>query len=157
MCLEALENLFFNVFDVGESVPTKAGILTVVPGGYRKGRQVIGRPVVRTDARTCSSDDSREPGCRLTIRLTHFGRLGSRIFWKMTVLWRQLSESPATPTAGPRNSMTAAARRFCSKTWRGFGTDRKGQREVQHNTRTRPKISAFPMRRSEFSAWSGNS
>jgi hypothetical protein len=27
------------------------------------------------------------------------------------------------PTAGPRNFMTAAARRFCSKTWRGFGTE----------------------------------
>ena len=28
--------------------------------------------------------------------------------------------SPATPTAGPRSFMTAADRRCCSRTWRGF-------------------------------------
>ena len=31
----------------------------------------------------------------------------------------------ATTTAGPRNSMTDAARRFCSKTWKEFVTDLK--------------------------------
>jgi hypothetical protein len=36
----------------------------------------------------------------------------------MTVLLKPLSASLATPTARPRNSMTAAARRFCSKTWK---------------------------------------
>jgi hypothetical protein len=40
----------------------------------------------------------------------------------MTALLKQLSESQATPTAEPRNSMTAAVRRFCSKIWSEFGT-----------------------------------
>jgi integrase len=39
---------------------------------------------------------------------------------------KPLSGSPATPTAGPRNFMTAAARRFCSKIWRGFGIETTG-------------------------------
>ncbi|HWY93049.1 MAG TPA: hypothetical protein VNY04_09110 [Chthoniobacterales bacterium] len=55
-----------------------------------------------------------------TIRLTHSGRPASQIFWKMTAL-KPLNESSATPTAGPRNSMTAAARRSFWRTWRGFG------------------------------------
>src|SRR5271157_4000938 len=38
----------------------------------------------------------------------------------MTGPLKPLSESPVTQTAVPRNCMTAAARRFCSKIWRGF-------------------------------------
>jgi hypothetical protein len=41
----------------------------------------------------------------------------------MTALLKPLSESPATPTAGPRNSMSAAAKRSYLKTWREFGID----------------------------------
>jgi hypothetical protein len=41
--------------------------------------------------------------------------------WGMSV--EPLIESPATPTAEPRNSMTAAVRRFSWRTWRGFGID----------------------------------
>jgi hypothetical protein len=55
-----------------------------------------------------------------TIRRTHSGRLASRIFSRTTALWKPLSELPGTPTAGLRNSMTAAARRFYSRIWRGF-------------------------------------
>jgi hypothetical protein len=40
-----------------------------------------------------------------------------------TVPLKPLNGLPGTPTAGPQNSMTAAARRFCSKTWRGFGIE----------------------------------
>ena len=87
------------------------------PASYRAGRSCAPTP------RTCSNDGSNKPDCRRTIRLTHSGRPASRIFWKMTAPLKPLSESPATPTAGPRNSMTAAARRFCSRIWRGFGTD----------------------------------
>jgi putative transposase len=52
-------------------------------------------------------------------------RPASRIFWKMMAPSKPLNESLAMPTAGPRNSMTAAVRRFCSKTWRGSATKRK--------------------------------
>jgi hypothetical protein len=41
----------------------------------------------------------------------------------MTVPLKPHSESPATPTAGPRNSMTAAVRKSSWKIWRGFDTD----------------------------------
>ena len=40
-----------------------------------------------------------------------------------TVPLKPLNGLPGTPTAGPQNSMTAAARRFCSRTWRGFGIE----------------------------------
>ena len=36
---------------------------------------------------------------------------------------KPLNESPVTPTAGPRNFMTGAARRFYWRTWSGFGTE----------------------------------
>jgi len=35
----------------------------------------------------------------------------------MTALLKPLNESPAMPTAGPQNFMTAGVRRFCSKIW----------------------------------------
>ncbi len=63
--------------------------------------------------RTCSNDDSNERNYRRTIRPTHSGRPASRIFWQMTGLLKPRSESPTTPTAGPRNFMAAVARRFC--------------------------------------------
>ena len=84
------------------------------PASYRAGRWCAPTP------QTCSSDDSNKPDCQLIIRLTRSGPPGSRIFWKMTAPWKPLSESPVTPTAGLRDSTTAAVKRFCSRTWRGF-------------------------------------
>ena len=78
------------------------------PASCRAGRLCAPTP------RICSNDGSNKPAYPLTIRLTHFARPASRIFWKITALWKLLSESPAMPTAGLRNSMTAAVRRFCS-------------------------------------------
>ena len=43
----------------------------------------------------------------------------------MTVLLKRLNESPATPTAGPRNFMIGAVRRFCSRTWRASDIERQ--------------------------------
>jgi hypothetical protein len=87
------------------------------PASYRAGPLCVPMP------RTCLNDGSNKRDCRLTIRLTHSGRPASQIFWKTTAPLKPLNESPATPTAGPRNSMTAAAKRFCSRTWRGFGIE----------------------------------
>ena len=86
-------------------------------GNYRAGRLCAPTP------RTCSNDGSSKRGCRLTIRLTHSGRPASRIFWKMTAPLKPLNESPATPTAEPRNSMTAAVRRSSWRIWSGFDTE----------------------------------
>jgi hypothetical protein len=41
----------------------------------------------------------------------------------MTALWKPLSESPVTPIAGPRNSMTAAAKKYYSRIRNGFDTE----------------------------------
>ena len=89
------------------------------PASIGKTGKLSRRPLVRTDARICSNDDSNKRDYRLTIRLTHFARPVSRIFWKMTAPLRPLSESLATPTAEPRNSMTAAVRRCYSRIWSG--------------------------------------
>ena len=59
------------------------------------------------------------------VRLTPSGQPASRIFWRMTVLLKRLNESPATPTAGPRNFMIVAVRRFCPRTWKESDTERQ--------------------------------
>jgi hypothetical protein len=61
----------------------------------------------------------KQGGLRPTIRLTHSGRPASPIFWRMTRPSKPLSESPVTRIAGPRNSMTAGARRY----YGGYGPD----------------------------------
>src|SRR5580692_10517697 len=68
--------------------------------------------------RTRSNDDSNKPDYQRTIRLTPSGRPASRIFWKMTGPWKPHSASPATPTAGPQNFMTAAGRRCSWRIWK---------------------------------------
>jgi hypothetical protein len=73
--------------------------------------------------RTCSNDASNKLDYQRIIRLTPSGRPASRIFWKMTAPSKPLNASPGTPIAGPRNSMTAADRRFCSRIWKGFDID----------------------------------
>jgi hypothetical protein len=92
-------------------------LLSERPASYRAGRLCAPTP------RTCSNDDSNKLAYRRIIRRTPSAQPASRIFSKMTALLKPLSGSPATPIAGPRNSMTAAVRRFCSKTWSGSATE----------------------------------
>ena len=87
------------------------------PGSYRAGRCGVRTPP------TCLKDGSNKRDCRRNIHLTHFGLPVSPIFWRTTAHLKPLSESPATPTVAPRNSMIGAGRRFSSRTWRGFVTD----------------------------------
>jgi hypothetical protein len=93
------------------------------PAAIGKTGPLSRRPVVRTDAADMLKRGLKQRDCRRTIRLTHSGPPASRIFWKMTVPLKPLSESPATPIAALRNSTTAAVRRFSWRTWRGFGTE----------------------------------
>jgi hypothetical protein len=93
------------------------------PASIGKTGKLSRRALVRTDAADMLKRRLNKRVYQLTIRLTHFVRPALRISWKMTGLLKPLSESPATPTAGPRSFMTAAGRRFCSRTWRGFGID----------------------------------
>jgi hypothetical protein len=51
-------------------------------------------------------------------------------YWKMTTPLKPLSALPAMQTAGLPNSMTAAGRRFCSRTWREFGIERQKRRRA---------------------------
>jgi len=91
-------------------------------GKYRADRWYAPMP------QTCLKDGSNRRGCRLTIRRTRSGRPASRIFWKMTAPLKPLSGLPATPTAGPRNSMIAGVRRCSWRTWKGFGIERQERR-----------------------------
>jgi hypothetical protein len=93
------------------------------PASIGKTGKLSRRPFVRTDAADMLKRRLKKLDCRRIIRLTHFGPPASRIFWKMTALLKPLNASPATPTAGPRNSMIAAVRRCSSKTWRGLGIE----------------------------------
>src|SRR5271165_591896 len=104
-----------------------------LPGEKRESYRV--GPLCALTPRTCSNDDSNKQAYQRIIRRTHSGPPASRIFWKMTAPLKLLNESPATPTAGPRSFMTAAARRFCSRIWRGFGInmwtlEKLGRRDV---------------------------
>jgi hypothetical protein len=63
------------------------------------------RPLVGTEA----ADMLKQAGLPAHYSPHSFRATGITIFWKMTALWRPLSASPATPTAEPQNSMTAAA------------------------------------------------
>jgi site-specific recombinase XerC len=87
------------------------------PAALGKTGKLSRRPLVRTDAADMLKRRLK-PDCRRTIRLTHSGRPVSRIFWKMTVFLKPLSESPATPAAGPQSFMTAAGRRCSWRIWK---------------------------------------
>jgi hypothetical protein len=78
--------------------------------------------------------------CRFTIRLTHSGRAASTNILENdgTLDLEALNEWLATPPAGPQNSLTAAVRSFCSRTWRGFAIIAE---EILHAaTYTKPNI-----------------
>ena len=49
------------------------------------------------------------------------GHRHHEFFWKMTALLKPLSESPVMPTVGRPSCTIDEDKRFCSKTWRGFG------------------------------------
>jgi hypothetical protein len=91
------------------------------PAALGKSGKRSRRLLARTDAADMLKRGLSKPAFRLTIRRIRSGQPASRIFWKMTAPLKPLNASPATPTAGPRSFMTAAARRFCSRIWRGFG------------------------------------
>jgi hypothetical protein len=89
-----------------------------------KTRKLSRQPLVHTDAvQTMLKRRLKQAGCRPTIHLTHSGPPASRIFWKMTVLLKPLSESLAMPIAALQNFTTAAAKRCFSKIWSGLGTE----------------------------------
>ena len=88
------------------------------PASIGKTGKLSRRPLVRTDAADMLKRRLKQAGLPAHYSPHSFRRPASRIFWKMTALWRRPSESPATPTAEPRNSMTAAVRRCYWRTWR---------------------------------------
>jgi integrase/recombinase XerD len=93
------------------------------PASIGKTGKLSRRPLVRTDAADMLKRRLKQAGLPAHIHRTLSERPASRISWKMTAHLKPLSESPATLTAGQRNSMTAEVRRFCSRTWRGFAID----------------------------------
>jgi hypothetical protein len=90
-------------------------------------------PLLRADARTCSGDGSKKPDCPGRTGITNFLENDGT-----SALWKPLSESPGTPTAGPQSFMTAVDRRFCSRIWRGFAI--KAEELLHAATKTKPTL-----------------
>jgi hypothetical protein len=94
------------------------------PAALGKTGKLSRRPLVRTDAADMLKRRLKQAGLPAHYLPHSFRATGITNFLeKMTTLLRPLSASPVTPTAEPRNLMTAAARRFSSKIWSGFGID----------------------------------
>ena len=71
----------------------------------------------------CSNAGSKTPGCQMRSLPILLGLPESRFSWRMEEHLKWCNKSPATPTVGRQSFTTAAVRRFCSRIWRGFGTD----------------------------------
>src|SRR6266404_6228332 len=91
------------------------------PASIGKTGKLSRRPLVRTDAADMLKRRLKQAGLPAHYCLTHSARPASRIFWKMTAPLKPPNGSPATPTAGPRNSTIAAARRCSWRIWSGSG------------------------------------
>src|SRR5580704_14873693 len=92
------------------------------PAAIGKTGKLSRRPLVRTDAAEMLKRRLKQAGLPAHYSPHSFRATASRIFWKMTALLKPLSESPATLTAGRRNSMTDAVRRCSWRIWKGFAT-----------------------------------
>ena len=93
------------------------------PASIGKTGKLSRRPLVRTDAADMLKRRLKQAGLPTHYSPHSFRATGITNFWKMMALSKPLSELPATPIAGPRSSMTAAVRRFCSRIWKGFGIE----------------------------------
>jgi integrase/recombinase XerD len=93
------------------------------PAALGKTGKLSRRPLVRTDAADMLKRRLKQAGLPAHYSPHSFRATGITNFWKMTGRWRRPSALPVTPTAGPRNSMTAAARRCSWRIWKGFATD----------------------------------
>ena len=101
---------------------TEPGSL-LFPAALGKTGKLSSRPLVRTDAADMLKRRLKQAGLPAHYSPHSFRRPASRIFSRMTAPLRPLSGSPVTPTAEPRNYTTDADRRFCSKIWRGSGSE----------------------------------
>jgi integrase len=93
------------------------------PASIGKTGKLSRRPLVRTDAADMLKRRLKQAGLPAHYSPHSFRATGITNFLENDGTLKPLSESPAMPTAGPRNSMTAAARRFCSRIWREFDID----------------------------------
>jgi hypothetical protein len=90
-------------------------------------RKLGSRQTTRIDAARMLKRRLKDAGLSDAFSPHSFRTTGITNFWKMTGLLKPPNESPATPTAGPRKSMTAAVRRYCSRIWKEFGIKCSGQ------------------------------
>jgi hypothetical protein len=96
------------------------------------------RPLVRTDAADMLKRRLKQAGLPAHYSPHSFRATGiTNVLENDGAPWKPLNESPATPTAGRQNYMTAAARRSCSKIWRGSGI----KRPVAQSPRVSPDLS----------------
>jgi integrase len=95
------------------------------PAAIGKTGKLSRRPLVATDAADMLKRRLKQAGLPAHYSPPSFRATGITNFLKTTAPLKPPSESPATPTAGPRSSMIAAIRRFCSKIWGASDTDLK--------------------------------
>jgi hypothetical protein len=91
------------------------------PAAVRKTGKLSRRPLVRTDAADMLKRGLKQAGLPAHYSPHSFRATGITNFLEndgTLEALKPLSESPVTPTAEPQNSMIAATRRFCSRTWR---------------------------------------
>jgi hypothetical protein len=93
------------------------------PASIGKSGKLSRRPLVRTDAADMLKRRLKQAGLPAHYSPHSFRATGITNFLENDGTLEAASESPAMPTAGPRNSMTAAVRRCSWRTWKGFGIE----------------------------------
>jgi integrase len=94
------------------------------PAALGKTGKLSRRSLVRTDAADMLKRRLKQAGLPAHYSPHSFRATGITNFLENDGTLEPLSGSPATQIAGPQTSMIAEAKRFFSKTWSVFGTDR---------------------------------
>jgi hypothetical protein len=85
--------------------------------------KLLRQPLARTDAADTLKRRLKQAGVPAHYSPHSFRVTRITNFLENLAPLKQLNASPGTPTAEPRNSMTAAARRCFWRIWKGFGID----------------------------------
>jgi site-specific recombinase XerD len=113
--LEELLDQYLKLTGLGEEPGSP-----LFPAALGKTGKLSRRPLVRTDAADMLKRRLKQAGLPAHYSPHSFRATGITNFLVNDGTLEALSGSPATPTAGPRNSMTDAGRRCSWRTWRGF-------------------------------------
>jgi integrase len=103
----------------------------VFPAAIGKTGKLSRRPLARTDAADMLKRQLKQAGLPAHYLPHSFRATGITNFLGNDGTLEAAQQSLAMPIAGPPNSMTAAVRRFCSRTWRGFDIELQKRSSVR--------------------------